>query len=83
MVVRPLLAHLRVNKGDLLTFVLFFGRFEYALKRARFVIGGPSSVQANWDEFGRLLEPHVTVSDSSPFEAALAYLDANRPGNKS
>lgn len=64
-------------------FFAFFSRFEYALKRAKFLKPGSSNqayqAEPDWDKYADELRGQFAKVDDGDFKAAYAYLRSNPP----
>lgn len=72
---KHLLEKSQVAQEEFLEFVLLFARLEYALKRTTgFVVVKRGSVNADWDEFGRELNPFFDRTQSDDLCHGIEYL---------
>lgn len=63
----------------ILQFLVFFSRFEYALKRAGFVRSDSDYASPDWDGFARKLENSLVSVTDIKFVEAKAYLIEHPP----
>ena len=60
-------------------FLLFFARFEYAMKRAGFLKGDEKKAEADWDKLAVDLRATFGTSTSVKFNEAVEYLCKHPP----
>jgi hypothetical protein len=71
-----------INTAVVLAFFFEFSRFEYALKRAGFLIRNTRDAKPDWDVFaGAVAERWHTINDEQ-FASACAYLVQNPPAKQ-
>ena len=76
-----LFAFLSVERRLVTEFFVVFARFEYALKRARFVQRDTADqVQADWDKFANAIESSFDPTTSQDLLEAVKYRERTRQG---
>jgi len=74
-----LFEHLDIEKEIVLEFFFVFSRFEYALKRARYLDRDEGSASANWDKFASERENAFSPNETPELKEAVDYLDKHPP----
>ncbi len=69
---------LNIPRDLVLDFLVTFARFEYALKRAGYLLGNEQSVSPDWDKFAKELADADELSLAPVFESS-EYLEASPP----
>jgi hypothetical protein len=75
---RPLRT-LTADKDLVFEFFFVFSRFEYALKRAKYVTGEDGKVKADWDKFAKCIKTLFNSGATPEIAKAVSYLRTNPP----
>jgi hypothetical protein len=67
------------NRNLVITFIIVFSRFEYALKAEGLINGSPENVSANWDSFAGTLREQFQPGRTPSLQAAVDYLHNSPP----
>jgi hypothetical protein len=70
---------LGLEKDLVCEFLLRFSRFEYALKRAGFVVGDEKRAEPAWDSFANSLRGQFSSMSAPDFVRAVSLLDSAPP----
>jgi len=65
--------------SNVIAFFLIFARFEYALKRTRYVSPKKKYAEADWEEFGGKIEREFNKHKCHKLAVAVEYLEKNPP----
>jgi hypothetical protein len=66
--------------GDLARqFFVYFARFEYAMKRSKYLKGDETRAEADWDKLGNCLHKKFDPARMPELQAAVDYLMRNPP----
>jgi hypothetical protein len=70
---------LGLDKELVCEFLLYFSRFEYALKRAGFVVGDEKWAEPAWDSFVNSIRGQFSSANGITFMRAIQLLDSAPP----
>ena len=69
----------KVDKDLIFKFFIVFSRFEYALKRAKYLKSNNNRVQPDWDVFALKLNRNLVQETSPEIKDAIDYFKNNPP----
>ncbi|MDP3441479.1 MAG: hypothetical protein Q8T08_01345 [Ignavibacteria bacterium] len=67
------------NRDLVITFIIVFSRFEYALKAEGFINGDENGVTANWDTFANSIREHFQPNRTRELQTSVKFLHQSPP----
>ena len=74
------LAHPAVDKDLVYSFIFYFTRFEYALKRAGYLMND-TAAKPDWNKFGKELAGKFQIENNPELKGAIEYI-MEKPPNR-